>query len=60
MGTELGITPVIIRGEELKLRGFGGTMSADFNVLKMLNFDHDWFKFLMISNILSIYEKYQK
>lgn len=28
MGTELGITPVIIRGEELKQRGFGGTMSV--------------------------------
>lgn len=25
VGTELGITPVIIRGEELKQRGFGGT-----------------------------------
>lgn len=24
MGSELGITPVIIRGEELKQRGFGG------------------------------------
>lgn len=26
VGTELGITPVIIRGEELKQRGFGGTV----------------------------------
>lgn len=30
MGTELGITPVIIQGEELKQRGFGGTMSVDY------------------------------
>lgn len=29
VGTELGITPVIIRGEELKQRGFGGTESVD-------------------------------
>ncbi len=29
VGTELGITPVIIRGEELKQRGFGGTVSVD-------------------------------
>uniref|UniRef100_A0A8C7QHQ5 Aminopeptidase like 1 n=1 Tax=Oncorhynchus mykiss TaxID=8022 RepID=A0A8C7QHQ5_ONCMY len=26
VGTELGITPVIIRGEELKQKGFGGTI----------------------------------
>lgn len=26
---ELGITPVIIRGEELKQRGFGGTAPVD-------------------------------
>uniref|UniRef100_A0A8C8BTQ0 Cytosol aminopeptidase domain-containing protein n=1 Tax=Oncorhynchus tshawytscha TaxID=74940 RepID=A0A8C8BTQ0_ONCTS len=26
MGTELGVTPVIIRGEELKQKGFGGTI----------------------------------
>lgn len=29
MGTELGITPVIIRGEELKQKGFGGTFAGD-------------------------------
>lgn len=29
VGTEVGITPVIIRGEELKQRGFGGTVSVD-------------------------------
>lgn len=29
VGLELGITPVIIRGEELKQRGFGGTGSVD-------------------------------
>lgn len=29
MGAELGITPVIIRGEELKQKGFGGTFSVD-------------------------------
>lgn len=27
VGAELGITPVIIRGEELKQKGFGGTLS---------------------------------
>ena len=32
MGTELGITPVIIRGEELKQRGFGGTVSGDVSL----------------------------
>lgn len=29
VGAELGITPVIIRGEELKQKGFGGTVPAD-------------------------------
>lgn len=29
VGTELGITPLIIRGEELKQKGFGGTVSVD-------------------------------
>lgn len=29
MGAELGITPVIIRGEELKHKGFGGTCTID-------------------------------
>lgn len=29
MGNELGITPVIIRGEELKQKGFGGKMCID-------------------------------
>lgn len=33
MGTELGITPVIIRGEELKQKGFGGTVSVQFSCL---------------------------
>lgn len=28
MGTELGITPVIIRGEELKQKGFGGSFAG--------------------------------
>lgn len=28
VGSDLGITPVIIRGEELKQRGFGGIASA--------------------------------
>lgn len=28
MGAELGITPVIIRGEELKQKGFGGTVTV--------------------------------
>lgn len=28
VGAELGITPVIIRGEELKQKGFGGTVTA--------------------------------
>lgn len=29
VGAELGITPVIIRGEELKQKGFGGTVPVD-------------------------------
>lgn len=29
VGTELGITPVIIRGEELNQKGFGGTFTGD-------------------------------
>lgn len=33
MGTELGITPVIIRGEELKQKGFGGTFAGDKSTL---------------------------
>lgn len=32
MGAELGITPVIIRGEELKQKGFGGTVTVDIYV----------------------------
>lgn len=31
MGTELGIPPVIIRGEELKQKGFGGTVTGDID-----------------------------
>lgn len=32
VGAELGITPVIIRGEELKQKGFGGTVTVDIYV----------------------------
>lgn len=40
MGTELGITPVIIRGEELKQKGFGGTFAGDiYRRLKSPLFD---------------------
>ena len=33
MGTELNIDPVIIRGEELKNRGFGGACTEKSNIL---------------------------
>lgn len=32
VGAELGITPVIIRGEELKQKGFGGTVTVDIYI----------------------------
>lgn len=32
VGAELGITPVIIRGEELKQKGFGGTVTVDIHI----------------------------
>lgn len=38
VGFELGITPVIIRGEELKQRGFGGTVFLDmYHILCLAN-----------------------
>lgn len=37
VGTELGITPLIIRGEELKQKGFGGT--CVFRYLSVIGVD---------------------
>ena len=37
VGTELSITPVIIRGEELKQKGFGGTVHFSVKYLPLNN-----------------------